>query len=106
VQTRTVPADREWQIKRRSIRARLLARDGEIRTAQSLAREAVAIAAKTELLWFHGDSLIDLAEVLRFATQTEEAAGAAGDALALYERKGNVVSAGSARRILAELSSE
>jgi tetratricopeptide (TPR) repeat protein len=97
------PADSEWQIKRRGIRARLLAREGEIENAERLAREAVATAAATELLWFHADALIDLAEVLKLAGRREKAARAAGDALALYERKGNVASAGSARGLLAAL---
>jgi hypothetical protein len=41
--------------------------------------------------------------VLKLADRPEEAAAAAEEALRLYERKGNVVSAGSARMLLAEL---
>ena len=101
-----VPADREWQIKRRGIRARLLARDGQVEKAEGLSREAVAIAAETDLLWFHGDSLIEFAEVLKLADRPAEAAHAARDALALYERKGNVASAATTRRFLRQLSSD
>jgi hypothetical protein len=97
------PADREWQVKRRGVRARLLARDGSLEGAEELAREAVAIAAETDLLWFHGDALLDLAEVLRLAGRSGEAAGAAQDALDLYELKENVASAAIARAVLQEL---
>ncbi len=97
------PADQEWQIKRRGIQARLLAREGRVEQAERLAREAVAIAAKTDLVWFHGDALIDLAEVLELAGQLEEASGVARDALALYERKGNVVSAATTRTLIQQL---
>jgi tetratricopeptide (TPR) repeat protein len=100
------PDDREWQIKRRGIRARLLARKGELERAERLAREGVAVAAETDLLWFHADAVIDLAEVLRLAGRTEEAAGAADEALALYERKGNVASAATTRRLVVQLASE
>ena len=96
------PADREWQIKRRGVRARLLARDGRIEEAERLAREGVAIATETDLLWFHADVLIDLADVLRMAGRPEEAAGAAREALSLYEQKGIVPSAARTRALVEE----
>ena len=97
------PADSEWQIKRRGVNARLLAREGRIEEAEQLAREGVAIGAATDLLWFHADVLIDLAEVLRTAGRAEDAAAAATEALALYERKGIVASAASTRALVEEL---
>ncbi len=99
------PADREWQVKRRGVHARLLARDGKLEEAEELAREGVAIAAETDLLWFHGDALLDLADVLKVAGRFGEASSAAREALALYERKENVASAATARAVVEELGS-
>ena len=85
-----VPAagDAEWRIKRPGVHACLLARAGRFEEAEARAREAVAIASQTDMLWFHADALMDLAEVLRLAGRARDAAAAAGEALALYERKG------------------
>jgi hypothetical protein len=52
-----------------------------------------------------GEALIDLAEVLRLAGRTGEAAEVARDALALFEAKGNTVSAALARATVQELTS-
>ena len=97
------PADREWEVKRWGIRARLLAGDGRIEEAERCARKGVAAAVGTDLLWFHADALIDLAEVLRRADRSREAADAAADALALYEQKGIVASAARARALVEDL---
>lgn len=91
------PADREWQVKRRGIRARLLAESGEPQKAVSLAREAVALAADSDFLWLHANVLTDLAATLRAAGQPEEARAADDDATRLHQRKGNLVSARVAR---------
>jgi tetratricopeptide (TPR) repeat protein len=65
-----------------------------------LAREAVALAETTDLLCDHGDALIDLTEALRAAGCLEAATETARQALALYERKGNLVAAGRGRSLL------
>ena len=57
------PTDREWQIKRTGVPARLLARRGQLEEAEKLAREGVALAADSEFLVLHADVLLDLAEV-------------------------------------------
>ena len=97
------PYDTEWQIKRRGIRAKALARRGELAEAETLAHETVELAATTDFSTFHGDALIDLAEVLRIAGRAAEAKPAVEHAVTLYERKGNIVSAGKARTLLREL---
>ena len=51
-----------------------------------------------------GEALIDLAEVLRLAGRTAEATEAASEALALFEAKGNTVSAALARATVLELA--
>jgi hypothetical protein len=56
--------------------------------------------AAANLLWFHADVLMDLVEVLRLAGRSDEAAEAAREALALYERKGIVPYERGARTVL------
>jgi tetratricopeptide (TPR) repeat protein len=88
------------QIVWRGVEAKILARRGETYDAETLAREAVEIAAATDFLTYHADALSDLAEVLEAAGRAEEAREAVRSALDLYEEKGNLVSAGRARRRL------
>ena len=106
VEESPAPTDREWQIKRRGIPARLLARRGRFEEAEKLAREGVALAAGCEFLVLHADVLLDLAEVLELAGRKEEAAATAAEAVSLCELKGNVASARSARRTLGGLAAE
>jgi DNA-binding SARP family transcriptional activator len=100
------PADVEWRIKREGVHACLLARGGRFEEAEHRARKGVAIAAQTDMLWFHADVLMDLVEVLRLAGRPREAAEAAGEALALYKRKGIAPYEGRARVVLEGLRSE
>ena len=97
------PADLVAQIAWRGSSARILAGQGETERAQQLAREAVALAETTDLLCDHGDALIDLTEALRAAGYLEAATETARQALALYERKGNLVAAGRGRSLLHDL---
>ncbi len=83
-----------------AVRAKLLARRGEPDRAAALAREAVELAEREDNLNMHGHALMDLAEVLRLAERTAESRHCAAAALELYERKGNLVSAGVARASL------
>ena len=99
------PTDREWQVKRTGIPARLLARQGELEEAERLAREGVALAADSEFVVLHADVLLDLAEVLRLAGHPEEADATTAEAIGLYERKGNVAAVARARRELGDRSS-
>ncbi|HMA47393.1 MAG TPA: AAA family ATPase [Frankiaceae bacterium] len=81
----------------RAAQAKALARSGRPDEAEQLAREAVWTVEHTDLLNVHGDALLDLAEVLELGGKKTSAAAAAEDALRLYERKGNLVSARRAR---------
>jgi ATP/maltotriose-dependent transcriptional regulator MalT len=87
----------------RQVRAKLLARRGAHADADRLAREAVSLAEETDMLNFHGRALADLAEVLVLSGRADDGAAQLERALALYERKGNVVLAAKARHRLAEL---
>ena len=93
--------DMMTQVLWRQVRAKALARRGEDGAAEDLAREAVALVEPTDALDMRADALVDLAEVLRLVGRKEEPKGVLEDALRLYERKGNVVSAARARDVLA-----
>ena len=93
------------QIVWRQVKAKLLARAGELREAEQLAREAVAISEDTDFLNGQADANADLAEVLELAGRRDGAATALERALALYKRKGNTVSAQRTRAKLTELQS-
>jgi class 3 adenylate cyclase/tetratricopeptide (TPR) repeat protein len=86
----------------RQTKAKVLARRGEQAEAEQLAREAVAIAEKTDLIDDHGDALADLAEVLILGDRTE-AVSPLEQALDRYERKGNLVKAERTRAKLDSL---
>ena len=97
------PDDVTSQSGWRSVRALALARRGMTEEAVSLAREAVMIMERTDLLDSRAEALLDLAEVLRLGGRASEAATAASEALRLWEQKGSVVSAELARRLLHEV---
>ena len=84
----------------RAVKAKALASDGRCMQAEALARSALALVEPTDMLWHHGDALLDLAEVLRLCSRPDEAADAVRAALALYEAKGNVAAADRARTLL------
>jgi len=93
--------DLSAQIAWRTVRARLLARRGEIREAKRMSGAAVALAIRTDWLTDHADALIAHAEVLGLAGETEEAARTIHTAIALYERKGNTVGMRRAQSMIA-----
>jgi class 3 adenylate cyclase/tetratricopeptide (TPR) repeat protein len=98
----TAPGDVISRVAWRAVQAKLLARRGEVREGESLAREAVAIAAQTDALNTHARTLLDLAHVLGGAGR-EDAIVAGREALALYEAKGNLVGARDAASSLERL---
>jgi hypothetical protein len=98
------PDDIAAQFVWRRVRARVIARRGSLQEAERLARDAVGLAKQTDYLQGHGDALMDLAEVLRLASRTEDAADAARQALVLYDQKGNLALADRARHVLHELA--
>jgi DNA-binding SARP family transcriptional activator len=94
--------DLEWEIRRRGVRAKLLARREQPERGEALAREAVRLAASSDFLGLHADALLDLAEILRQKGPTDEASAAVEEAAQLFERKGNVVSARRARKLITQ----
>ena len=87
----------------RQVRAKLLARSGQHAAAERLAREAVGLGEETDMLNWHANALADLAEVLVLAGGPGAGNAPLEQALALYESKGNLVSAASARSRLDDL---
>jgi class 3 adenylate cyclase/tetratricopeptide (TPR) repeat protein len=96
-------ADVASQISLRAVRAKILARRHEFAAAEELAREAVALAEQTDGLNSQGRAQMDLAQVLELAGRAGDAQPVVENALHLFERKRNVVSARKARAVLNEL---
>jgi ATP/maltotriose-dependent transcriptional regulator MalT len=88
----------------RSILGKVLARQDRLSEGEALIRGAVKLAESTDDLVMRGDTHVDLAESLSLSGSAEEAAAALERATTLFERKGNVVSAGRARERLAALA--
>jgi class 3 adenylate cyclase/tetratricopeptide (TPR) repeat protein/DNA-binding winged helix-turn-helix (wHTH) protein len=97
----------EWdvwgQVEWRRAQAVIDAAAGRQADAERLAREAVAIAERTDALGYQGDALSDLAEVLLSSGQRKEAVAVLEQALDRYERKENLVMAERVRTRLAEM---
>jgi hypothetical protein len=89
--------DVEWAIKRRSLPAVLMAHSRPSAKAVRQAREAVRIAATTDLLTWHADALLDLADVLRLCGDPRGAVDAGEEALRRYARKGHIAGERRAR---------
>lgn len=95
--------DAMTQMLWRQVKAKVLARRGELAEGERLAREAVAIGEETDMLNFQGDAYADLGEVLVLAGKPDEAIGALEQAVERYERKGNIPSTERARLRLTEI---
>jgi tetratricopeptide (TPR) repeat protein len=88
----------------RQARGRAIAQR-DCQAGEALVREAVTLVEQTDMLNHRCDALLDLAEVLELSGRREEAMAAVEDALALYERKGNLVMARRSSARLEEMSS-
>jgi tetratricopeptide (TPR) repeat protein len=91
------------QILWRGVRARVLAASGAHEDADRLGREAPAMAERTDDPESRGMARVDLAEVLRLSGRMDEANVHIREAIELYERKGNIVSANRARAELEKM---
>ncbi|WP_077088814.1 BTAD domain-containing putative transcriptional regulator [Mycobacterium rhizamassiliense] len=84
----------------RTLRAKLLARQGDHAEARRVAEAAVSLAERTDALVDHGDACLSLAIVLEAAGDSPGARAAAERAADLYERKGAAALADRARGVL------
>jgi class 3 adenylate cyclase/tetratricopeptide (TPR) repeat protein len=98
--------DAASQISWRMTLAKILATSARIDEAETLARQAVDIADRTDHLNERGDSRLALATVLRETGRKEEAIDEARRAWGEYRAKGNVVGAGWAEELLRGLGEE
>jgi Flp pilus assembly protein TadD len=88
----------------RCVRARLHAHEGDLGAAERVAREAVDKLRGIEAPDLGGDCLVTLAGILTQASRPDEARAVLQEALDLYERKGNLVSAERTRALVGELT--
>jgi tetratricopeptide (TPR) repeat protein len=95
------PDDVSNQVIWRSVRAKLLAREGRTAEAIALAKEAVALIEATVDITSVADTLVDMANVLDLAGRGHESGPPLEEALKLYQAKGDRVSARSIRDRLA-----
>jgi DNA-binding SARP family transcriptional activator len=79
------------------------ARRGRPGPARRVVREAIELAARSDWLNLHAETLEDLAAVETSAGRTSEASSALKEAIALYERKGNRAARERALRSLVQL---
>ena len=93
--------DRRTLVAWFGIQGRTTAEAGDLAEAERLAQEGVAIAAATDELNMHAAALVDLGWVLRRAGDADGTGAAIGEALELYERKGNIAAAALVRTAFA-----
>jgi predicted ATPase/class 3 adenylate cyclase len=94
--------DVDVQVRWRAVRAKVLAGRGDHDTAARLAGEAVELAKATDFLGLRGEALVALAEVHRLGGRRAAAVAALDEALALYQRKGDLVAAARTRSALSD----
>lgn len=82
------------------LRAKLLARGGELEQADELGRSLARLAEKTDYLVYRAEAYADLAEIAGLAGRTDEATAHSEKALGLWEQKGNVVMQQRTRALL------
>jgi class 3 adenylate cyclase/tetratricopeptide (TPR) repeat protein len=85
------------------VRARVLAARGDLRGAIHAAEDAVARAAVGDCLELRADAYGALSHVMNIAGRMDEATEALRHALAVYERKRNIVAAERTRAALSQL---
>ena len=89
----TTAGDADAEIRWRCVRAKLLALRGDVDSGEDFAREAMALAARTDFLDLRAQAAAALGEVLRLAGRLEESVAAVQEAIRLHEQKGNIAAA-------------
>ncbi len=98
----TDPGDVDAQAGWLRVRAKTLARVGQLAEAERLAREAEAMMAASDYLDAHAATVADLGDVLNLAGRVDESAAMTKKAIWMYEQKGNIVVAREHRARLAD----
>jgi hypothetical protein len=91
------PDDLVTQAMWRAVRARILGGQGDSAGAMALARAAMELVAGIDLVNDRADVVLDAADAVRLAGDAAVAGRITSEAIALYEGKGNLVSAARAR---------
>jgi tetratricopeptide (TPR) repeat protein len=94
--------DLDAQLSWQPVQAKILASRRETESAETLARETLALGSRTDALNRQAGSLLVLAEILRLSGRRDESPELVEQALRLYELKGNAVAADKARALLGE----
>jgi ATP/maltotriose-dependent transcriptional regulator MalT len=87
----------------RSVRAKVLARRGDMHKSKELARESVALADTTDFIHLRWHVRMSLAEVLRMVGHSQETRTVLHEAIRIADQKGSVVQAQRARDLLEDL---
>jgi len=95
--TENASAQALWRVAR----SREFLNRGECEESERLAREAIDQVPR-DTLNLRGDVLVNLADILLATGQRDAAAPVIGEAIAVYDRKGNLVSAARARSLAGE----
>ena len=90
----------------RAVKAKLLAANDELESAERLVDEAVGLSAATDDLFMQGQVFLGQADVCRRAKRGGAARHALLAAVDVSERKGNVVTARAAQALLADLEED
>ncbi|MDQ6683434.1 MAG: AAA family ATPase, partial [Chloroflexota bacterium] len=99
----TLSGDVDAEVKWKSVRAKCLARLGQIDDAVRFAQAAAKEARATDYLDMLASTALDLGEVLELAGRPADAVAAVIEALDVFERKGHLVGAAAARSRLDRL---
>jgi class 3 adenylate cyclase/tetratricopeptide (TPR) repeat protein len=91
------------QVLWRQVTAAVLARRGQRQDAETLMREALDLSATTDSLPLQGQARLRVAEVLALSGRWGEATQAIGDAVRVFERKGDIQAARTSVEQLAKL---
>ena len=98
------PDDVSSQFLWRTVRAKVMAAEGQSSRAEALAREAVDMIRTSEEPDAQAEALLGLAEILVLAGRPDEADSIARESLDLFTAKGNIVAAERAKAFLAEIA--
>ena len=96
--------DRDAQLRWMPVRAKILARHGELQEAEELARGAAVLAELSDALNRRAKVQCDLATVLRLSGRSRDAVSALKQALGLYEQKRNLAGAAHVRALQDDLA--
>jgi class 3 adenylate cyclase/tetratricopeptide (TPR) repeat protein len=92
------PEDTDPQVMWRTVRARIKLERGELEEALRLSDEAVEMTEETQDIILRADVLVDRSVILSATGQAVAARPPLDEALNLYERKGDIISAEQVRR--------